>query len=75
MNRLQLKEYFTPGRIVAGYISYDKVIEFVEVSKEDWYVKVAECNSDGVIIGENRSHCTMPTKQQIKLTKSLNPIQ
>lgn len=75
MTHTQLKDYFTPGRIVVSYRGYDKVVEFVEQDKYPaWYVIVQECTKDGRIIGEPRSHMTTPTEDKINATLKLNTL-
>lgn len=59
----KLTNYFTPGKIVPSYAGFDKVIKFEYPSSNgwsEWLVYVQECDKNGNIKGEVRTHCTTP---------------
>ena len=66
----QLREYFKPGRIVAGYSGHDRVVSFNE-KNGDWSVRVHEVTKqpDGtwkdVSFDTDRVHHTAPSNAEI----------
>jgi GH24 family phage-related lysozyme (muramidase) len=63
-----LKEYYTPGQIVPGYASNQKVLQFIDGDEEGWYVETISVDAQGnEIPGERpRTHFTTPDSRTFK---------
>lgn len=68
-NEATLAAYFQPGRVVQGYGSLDRVIDFVPAAGDEtrWSVRVIEANADGTAVrgAAPRSHSTVPSAKEL----------
>lgn len=68
-NESTLAAYFQPGRVVQGYGSLDRVIEFLPAAGDEtrWAVRVIEANADGSARrgAAPRVHSTVPSAKEL----------